>query len=75
MSCLKHDTFTRLGNAGTVMAGKLFVVAISRFEAWVGVVGHDIAILAVTPHTQIVEGNIPAGVGAIYSFEFDAKPQ
>lgn len=65
---------TRLGDAGAVMAGKLFVVAVSWFEAWVGGVRHDIAILSVTPHTQVVEGHIPTRVGAIYCLEFDAEP-
>ena len=57
------------------MAGELFVVvAISWFDAWVGGVRHDLAILAVTPHTHVVEGHIPTRVGAVYRLEFDAEP-
>ena len=65
---------TRLGDACTVMTCKLVIVAVSWFEAWVGGVRHDIAILSVTPHTQVVEGHIPTRVGAIYCLEFDAEP-
>ena len=56
------------------MAGKLFVVAVSWFEARVGGVRHNLAILAVTPHTHVVEGHVSTRVGAINGFEFDAEP-
>ena len=65
---------TRLGDAGAVMAGKLFVVAVSWFDPRIGGVRYDFAILAVTPHTQVIEGDIATRIRAIYSLEFDTEP-
>ena len=66
---------TRLGDACTVMTCKLVIVAVSWFDPRVGGVRYDFAILAVTPHTQVIEGDVATRVGAIYSLEFDTKPK
>ena len=66
---------TRLGDACTVMTSKLVIVAVSWFDPRVGGVRYDFAILTVTPHTQIIEGDIATRIRAIYSLEFDTEPK
>ena len=70
-----YDKLTRLGDACTVMTCKLVIVAVSWFDPRIGGVRYDFAILAVTPHTQVIEGDIATRIRAIYSLEFDTEPR